>query len=42
MVDNIEINPRLIQTAYNSSKQHNQTYEVLTEVFRLMNLSKIS
>ena len=35
------MNPRVIQNAYDTAKYQNKTYEVLSEVFRLLNLSKI-
>jgi hypothetical protein len=40
-IDDIEVNPRVVQAAFDNAKYQNKTYEVVSEVYRLINLSKI-
>ena len=35
------MNPRVIQNAYDNAKYQNKTYNMVSEVFRFLNLSKI-
>lgn len=41
VVDSVQINPRVIQSAFDNGRNNQKTFEVLSQVFKLMGLAKI-